>query len=138
MVLSMPCFQPVNRAVYRELAERHGVSVHLIVPKGLMIGGQFRVTPTGEAAPYELTLLDLVRSQGRLQRFRGLAAAVANWKPTHILVDNDPASLMAWQAIRARPKATILALTAENLAPRYARDFCAQPEDIFIRKRLQS
>lgn len=123
LVISPPCHQPVNRAVYRELAERHDITVHLVVPRRLHVGSQWRDTPQGPPAPYELSMLDLSGTHGRLQRLTGLDALAAAWKPTHILVDNDPATLMTWQAGRSWPQAKLWALTAENLTPRYLRDF---------------
>jgi glycosyltransferase involved in cell wall biosynthesis len=125
MVISPPCHQPVNRAVYRELAEQHGIPVHLVVPRRLFVGSQWRDTPPSGPAPYELTMLDLTGTHGRLQRLSGLDAVAAQWRPTHVLVDNDPATLMTWQAARTCPQAKLWALTAENLTPRYLRDFAA-------------
>jgi len=125
LVLSPPCHQPVNRAVYRELAVRHGIAIHLVVPRRLNVGGQWRDTPTADAAPYELTLLDIAGTHGRLQRFLGLEKLAAAWKPTHVLVDNDPATLMTRQAALACKDAQVWALTAENLTPHYLRDFAA-------------
>jgi glycosyltransferase involved in cell wall biosynthesis len=125
MVISPPCHQPVNRAVYHELAERHGIPVHLVVPRRLYVGNQWRDTPQGAPAPYELTMLDLTGTHGRLQRLSGLDAVAAQWQPTHVLVDNDPATLMTWQAARTCPQAKLWALTAENLTPHYLRDFWA-------------
>ena len=125
MVVSPPCHQPVNRAVYRELAERHGVTLHLVAPRRLNVGGKWRDTPTGSPAPYELTLLEINGTHGRLQRMQGLEDLSRKWKPTHLLVDNDPATLMTRQAAVAGRGAKIWAMTAENLMPHYPRDFIA-------------
>ena len=126
LAISPPCHQPVNRAIYRELADRHGITVHLVVPRRLFVGSQWRNTPQGAPAPYELTMLDIVGTHSRLQRLRGLDELAREWKPTHVLVDNDPATLMTWQAARAcKGGAALWALTAENIAPRYARDVVA-------------
>lgn len=126
LVISPPCHQPVNRAIYRDLAERHGIKIHLVVPKRLFVGSQWRDTPSGsESLPYELTMLEVTGKHGRLQRMSGLEALATAWKPTHVLVDNDPATLMTHQAARACPSAKVWALTAENLRPRYLRDFWA-------------
>ncbi len=122
LVISPPCHQPVNRAIYRELVERHKVILHLVVPRRLFVGGKWRETPQGAPAPYELTMLDIVGTHSRLQRLRGLDKLAREWKPTHVLVDSDPATLMTWQAARACKGAELWALTAENIAPRYARD----------------
>ncbi len=125
MVVSPPCHQPVNRAVYRELLEQHSVTVHLVAPRRLHVGSQWRETPLGSPAPYELTLLDITGKHGRLQRMQGLDELAAAWKPTHMLVDNDPATLMTRQAASAGRGAKVWAMTAENLMPHYLRDFTA-------------
>lgn len=123
MVVSPPCHQPVNRAVYRELVERHGIALHLVVPRCLYVGSQWRETPQGQDAPYEMTMLDIKGTHGRLQRMQGLDELNVQWKPTHLLVDNDPATLMTRQAAVAGRGAKIWAMTAENLMPHYLRDF---------------
>lgn len=125
MVVSLPCHQPVNRSVYRELAERHGVTLHLVAPRRLNVGGKWRDTPSGSPAPYELTLLEINGPHPRLQRMHGLEDLARKWKPTHLLVDHDPASLMTRQAAAAGRGAKIWAMTAENLMPHYTRDFMA-------------
>lgn len=126
LVISPPCHQPVNRAIYRELAVRHGIQLHLVVPKRLFVGSQWRETSRGEESPpYELSMLEIAGTHGRLQRMKGLEELAAQWKPTHVLVDNDPATLMTRQAAKACPGAEVWALTAENLTPRYLRDFLA-------------
>lgn len=124
LVISPPCHQPVNRAVYHELASRHGIPVRLVVPRQLSVGGVWRDTPSGDAsAAYELVLVDLKGTHGRLQRMEAFDAATLAWEPTHIFVDSDPASLMTRQAITTFPKAKVWAMTAENLPPRYLEEF---------------
>jgi glycosyltransferase involved in cell wall biosynthesis len=119
LVVSPPCHQPVNRAVYRELAEMHGIAVHLAVPERLNVGGLWRNTPQAESTAYSLSLHPISGTHGRLQKMRGLAEIAARWRPTHVLVDSDPASLMVREAARACPDAQVWALTAENLRTRY-------------------
>lgn len=124
LVISPPCHQPVNRAVYHELASRHGIPVRLVVPRQLSVGGVWRDTPSGDsAAAYELVLLDLKGTHGRLQRMATFDEATLAWGPTHIFVDSDPASLMTRQVITTFPKAKVWAMTAENLPPRYLKEF---------------
>ena len=124
LVLSPPCHQPVNRAVYRELVRRHGIAVNLVVPRRLCVGGKWRETPHEETAgSYDLTMLDIAGTHQRLQRMRGISAVVHQWKPTHILVDADPASLMVWSAVRAaKHDVQVWALTAENMRPHYLQE----------------
>lgn len=119
LVVSKPCHEPINRAVYRELASRPGIDVHIIAPRSVQSLTGPRVTEVGEHAPYRITCLDLLGSHGRLERFQGLDRIATDWKPTHVLVDSDPASLVAIQAASACPRARLWALTAENLPPRY-------------------
>jgi glycosyltransferase involved in cell wall biosynthesis len=124
LVISPPCHQPVNRAVYYELASRHGIPVRLVVPRQLSVGGVWRDTQLGDAAAaYELVLVDLKGTHGRLQRMATFDDATLAWAPTHIFVDSDPASLMTRQAITTFPKAKVWAMTAENLPPRYVEEF---------------
>jgi len=126
LVVSPPCHQPVNRAVYAELAGKHGVALHLVVPQRLNVGGVWRDTPADSAGkPYELSALELTGTHGRLQRMRGLRDVARSWQPTHVLVDSDPASLLVWQAALACKGAAVWALTAENLMPRYAHEIAA-------------
>lgn len=124
LVISPPCHQPVNRAVYHELASRHGIPVRLVVPRQLSVGGVWRDTPPGDAAAaYDLVVVDLKGTHGRLQRMAALDEATLAWEPTHIFVDSDPASLLTRQAINTFPKAKVWAMTAENLPPHYLKEF---------------
>ncbi len=123
LVVSPPCHQPVNRAVYRELVEQHGVAVHLAVPRRLNVGGVWRDTPAGAAEGYSLSLHEISGTHGRLQRMHGLAELAHRWKPTHVLIDSDPASRMVLSAARACRDCKVWALTAENLPARSAREF---------------
>ncbi len=125
LVVSPPCHQPINRAVYRELAETHGVAVHLAVPERLHVGGQWRNTPQSESTAYSLSLHPISGTHGRLQKMHGLAEVAARWRPTHVLIDSDPASLMVREAAHACPDAQIWALTAENLRTRYFSECAA-------------
>lgn len=125
LVISSPCHQPVNRSIYRELADRHGVAVHLVVPRRLFVGGKWRNTPDETVTSYQLTMLEILGTHGRLQRFRGLAKVARQWKPTHVLVDNDPATVMTLQAALACKDAELWTLTAENMMPHGAGDIWA-------------
>ncbi len=118
LVVSPPCHQPINRAVYRELADRHAVAVHLAVPKRLNVGGHWRDTPTGASASYSMSLHEISGTHGRLQRMHGLPALAQSWKPTHVLIDSDPASMMVRSAAGSCTGCKVWALTAENLPAR--------------------
>ena len=115
LVISPPCHEPVNRAVYRELAVR-GIAVHLVVPKRHFVGGAWRDTRMVPAEGYELSHLDIRGRNLRLQRLVGLRSVVAGFAPSHVFVDADPASLLVLQAALAASGARLSALTAENMA----------------------
>lgn len=126
MVISPPCHTPINRAVYAYMAKSLGIPIHIIVPKSHFVGGKWRETPNVEGVlPYEITLLPLKGTHGRLQRFEGLDKVIFSWKPTHLFLDNDPGTLMAWQVSKTAKSvnAKSWCMTAENLSPRYGRDF---------------
>ena len=125
LVVSPPCHQPVNRTVYRELARVYGVAVHVAVPARLNVGGVWRITPVVDEEAITLSLHEVTGSHGRLQTMRGLAAQAQKFKPTHVLVDSDPASMMVRDAARACPGCQVWALTAENLPPRYLAEIIA-------------
>ena len=114
LVISPSCHEPVNRAVFRELAGR-GITVHLIVPKRHFVSGAWRDTEIRQGEGYELSHLDIKGRNLRLQRFSGLRGVVKRFGPTHIYVDADPASLLIIQASIAASGARLSALTAENL-----------------------
>lgn len=117
LVISPACHQPVNRAVYRELAGR-GVAVHLVVPRRHFVGDAWRETPPHPAEGYTLDHVDLKGTNLRLQRVAGMRALVRKARPTHVFVDADPASLLLVQAAFAAWGAKLSAMTAENLPSR--------------------
>jgi len=126
LAISPPCHTPVNRAIFAELADTFGIAVHLVVPMRLFVGGKWRDTPKVNGPfPYELTHLPLTGTHGRLQRFENLANLVKAWRPTHVFLDNDPGTVMAWQVATAAKAigAKAWCMTAENLPPNYFRDF---------------
>jgi len=125
MVASPPAHEPVNRAVYRVLVEKHGVSVHLVVPRRLYVGQEWRTTSCESDLPFELSVLDAKGRHGRLTRWKGLRQLVKSWKPTHLLIDNDPGSLLVRQGVAAAADSggvELWSMTAENLMPQYGRD----------------
>lgn len=114
LAISPACHEPVNRAVFRELAGR-GITVHLVVPNRHFVGGAWRETEIRPGEGYELTLLDIHGRNLRLQRLSGLRAVAKRFAPSHVYVDADPASLLVIQASMTARRARISALTAENM-----------------------
>lgn len=122
LVISPPCHQPINRSVYREVADRE-IDVHLVVPRKHFVGGAWHETPPSEASPgYRMTLLDMKGRHPRLYTLEGLSTVIDEWGPSHIFVDGDPASLLVRQAIRAGAGTPVWAMTAENLPIRHAAE----------------
>lgn len=125
LVVSPPCYQPINRAVYRELSVAHGIAVHLAVPDRLHVGGVWRPTPPSQDQGYSMSLHPISGTHGRLQTMQGLAPLAVSWQPTHVLIDSDPASRMVLEAARSCPDAEIWAMTAENLPAKPFSEFCS-------------
>ena len=127
LVISPPCIEAVNRAVYRVLAEKHRILVHLVVPDRLPVEGEWKDCLPLEREPFTCTKLRLAGEHPRLRRLLGVENVIAGWQPTHILLDGDPAQAMTRQASRAARRirgklAEIWVLTAENIRPNYASD----------------
>jgi len=128
MVVSPPCIEPVNRAVYRVLAQQHGLAVKLVIPRRSFIGARWKECPAVTGEPFETVLLEVEGKHPRLRQLQGLEQLIQTWRPTHVLVDGDPGTRMTLQVTRAaralgadRPQVWVL--TAENLLPTYRWDF---------------
>jgi len=116
LVISPSCYQPINRAVFRELAGRD-IAVHLVVPKRYFIGGIWRKTKIKLPEGYTLSHLEIRGTNMRLQYFQGLRDVVKQFTPTHVYVDADPAGLLVVQASLAARQSKLSAITAENIPP---------------------
>lgn len=127
VVLSMACFESVNRTVYRLLQSEYGIPVHLVIPSSLEFPGGSREPVDNSDEILAITKLPISSMHPRLQVFRGAGAVVAALRPTHILVDSDPASLMSVVAARWAKKldASLLAVTCENLQRNYLKEALA-------------
>ena len=122
LALSPPCLTAVNREIYRFLAKNRGFTMHLVMPRRSKVGSDWRVCEDTSTEPIETSLLDVTGIHPNLHRFQGIEKLVEGWKPTHILIDNDPATMMVHQVVRsiqrvssARPK--VWAQTAVNQMP---------------------
>ncbi|MEM9354938.1 MAG: glycosyltransferase [Pseudomonadota bacterium] len=126
LVVWMAGFQSVNRTVFREVA-RAGVPVHLVVPSRYYSSGHWitheEPTEQPNGSSYLLTSLTPKGTHPRLQTLPGLEAVAKAFRPSHVLVDADPASMLARQALRLPGKALVWALTGENLMPRPFSEF---------------
>jgi glycosyltransferase involved in cell wall biosynthesis len=93
-VISLACFREINRAVYRLLAQ-DGMKVELVVPKTLKVStGEKPAEPAGAEDPL-IHFLKLIGENPRVYQFEGLIALLDKKKPRLVLLDNDPASVLA-------------------------------------------
>ncbi|MEI7732783.1 MAG: glycosyltransferase, partial [Verrucomicrobiota bacterium] len=97
------------------------------LPRRLPVGGGWKTTPSVSGEPFEVVMLEMVGKHLRLQRMSGLAAIIASWHPTHILLDSDPATMLVRQALGIARRQQydpprVWAMTAENLKPDWPRD----------------
>lgn len=124
VVLSLACFESVNRTVYRLLQSEYGIPVHLIIPSSLDFPGGSKEPVDIPGEILSITKLPISSMHPRVQIFRGAGAVVAALRPTHILVDADPASLMSLVAARwARQlDAKLWAVTCENLPRHFVKE----------------
>jgi glycosyltransferase involved in cell wall biosynthesis len=130
LAVSPPCLTAVNRAIYRFLASEHGFTMHLVVPKRSMVGSGWKLCESTEGEPIETTQLEMSGPHPRLYRMEGLEQLMESWRPTHILVDNDPAAMLVRQVVgytrrNGSPRPKVWVLTAENQMPDTMRDLVA-------------
>jgi glycosyltransferase involved in cell wall biosynthesis len=122
----MAGFQKVNRRVFAEVAS-FGVPVHVVVPDHYDSSG--KAIPIadlkGDNEPYKLTALTPKGRHTRLHTLTGLTEVAKSFRPTHVLIDADPASMLARQALNLPGRAPVWALTAENQPAEYLRDLGA-------------
>ena len=123
LVVWMAGFQRVNRRVFAELTAM-GVQVRLVVPDRYGSGDRaIAIADAGaDDAPYDLTPLTPKGVHPRLQTLPGLDKVARAFQPTHVLIDADPASMLARQALNLPGGAPVWALTAENQPAFYGRD----------------
>lgn len=124
VVLSKACFEGVNRAAYRLLQSEYGIPVHLIIPDRIEFSDSIREPTDIPGEILQVTKLRLLNSHSRLQIFKGASSLVSKIKPSHILVDNDPASFMALTAGRwaKQLNAKLWVMTCENLERHYLKE----------------
>lgn len=124
LAIAPSCLTAVNRAVYRLLASRHGLAVHLVVPARAAVGGREVPCAPTDGEPIPVTPLMLRGSHSRLQTLDGLAALLDDFRPTHVLVEGDPATRLTLQVLRHTrvkppPRTRVWVLTCENFERRH-------------------
>jgi glycosyltransferase involved in cell wall biosynthesis len=124
VVLSKACFEGVNRTVYRLLQSQYGIPVHLIIPDRIEFSDGTREPADVPGEILQITKLRLLNRHSRLQVFNDAGSLVSKLKPSHILVDNDPASFMVLKAGRwaKQLNAKLWVITCENLERHYLKE----------------
>ena len=128
VAISHPCLEEVHRAIYRRLASEFGVDVHVVIPSYNDVGDGYKQCPPVVGEPFRATLLEPQGRHLRLRRLKGLGPLLEELRPTHVLVDADPSTLIVNEVLwRTRKWGTkVWSMTAENLDRNYlreARDF---------------
>lgn len=126
LVVWMAGFQEVNRKVFAKIAQS-GIVVRLVVPSCYVSNNVvYPITdPDADVAPYDLTPLMPTRRHPRLQTLLGLKEVARAFRPTHVLIDADPASMLASQTLHLHGSPVVWALTAENQPASYFSHFVA-------------
>lgn len=124
VVLSKACFESVNRTVYRLLQSQYGIPVHLIIPDRIEFADGIKEAVDIPEETLQISKLRLLHHHSRLQVFKGASSIVTKIKPSHILVDNDPASLMALRAAlwAKQLNSKLWVMTCENLERNYLKE----------------
>lgn len=124
MVVSPPCIEPTNRAVYRRLATHHGIDVHLVMPRRYRVGAGFQLCGAVDREPFAVTLLEPAGGNPRLFMLKGLSDVIRAEQPSHVLVDGDPATVLVKQVaeVKSKQALTLWVMTAENFERRYLRE----------------
>jgi glycosyltransferase involved in cell wall biosynthesis len=86
------------------------------MPKEKTVGVETKISCVVADEPFTATTLEVVGPHVRLERWIGLDDLIRNWRPTHIFVEADPATLLTREIIKAaRPlHARVWSLTVEN------------------------
>lgn len=142
LVISHACFREINRSVYRRLAE-DGMKVELVAPTELKISsGVMKADPPGMGDP-PIHYLKLVGGNPRTYHFEGLMKLLDEIRPRFILLDNDPASMLALKTGEWSKKnnGRLYCISCENLpldirSSFYRRGFRGLPASFFKRMLL--
>lgn len=120
MVVSTSCLVDVNRAVYRHLAVDHKVSLHLVIPVRPKEAQTHGGVSSIDNESFPVALLEMSGPHPRLERAKGLKTLIKSWKPSHIVLEFDPATLVVLDAVQAsRDLNARLAVIALENQPRY-------------------
>ena len=124
LAIAPACITSVNRAIYRLLATKYHVNVHLVLPKHYRVGPKLKACESITDEPFMISLLEPSGPQNRLYRLRGLRKLIRRVQPSHVLIDTGPASLLTWEVVRElKGSATkVWAITYENQERNYLQE----------------
>jgi glycosyltransferase involved in cell wall biosynthesis len=117
LALSPASFTDVNRAIYKRLADR-GWSVEIVIPARLHEGGGMKAANPDRPGDPPVHRLEITHPENsRFAQFVGINELLDRLKPRLVLLDNDPASRMAFSAGRwARGhRARVVCQSCENI-----------------------
>jgi glycosyltransferase involved in cell wall biosynthesis len=96
LVISHACFTAINRSVYH-LFVKDGWKVEIVIPRNLKFPSGIREADPPKLDDPPLHYLKLIGNNPRIYSFEGLSALLDQKRPRIILLDNDPASVLALQ-----------------------------------------
>lgn len=117
LALSPASFTDVNRAIYRRLAER-GWTVEIVIPARLPQAGAMKEANPDRPGDPPVHRLEITRPENpRFSQFVGMGELLERRQPRLILLDNDPASRMAFSAGRwaRKHRAKVVCQSCENI-----------------------
>jgi len=115
----------LNRRPYDLLATRHGLNLSVIVPDRWVADApdpDIRAKP-GAGGARLVPLRGLFTGDGTRFLLRGLGAELRAMAPGAVLLDEEPWSLVAWQALRSRVDAPLIVYSKQNIAKRLPPPF---------------
>jgi glycosyltransferase involved in cell wall biosynthesis len=120
LVASVAALHDPHRRAYDTLARRLGWEVHIAAPESLVLvpGKPAKaLVPKPEGAQYELHAMRLrFSTQDRFHWYEGLGRLITDIRPSYVLVEYDPGSLVVFQAKLPRAGQKVIAWTVENIA----------------------
>jgi len=101
MVISTACLVGVNRATYRHLAIEQNVELHLVVPVRIQEASSHGGVSPIDDEPFPVTVLEMSGPHPRLERINDLSKLIKTWRPTHFILEFDPATLITMTVVHA-------------------------------------
>jgi len=96
LVISTACHTAINRKVFSDM-QLAGSSVALVVPTELRFGSKTVKADIPRDGDPDINYLKLIGSNSRINFFKGILKTIKRFNPKFIVIDNDPASIMALQ-----------------------------------------